>query len=100
MSLRTDPSHQGNMREQAEQRMRQRDFAAAIELFDRHLAKERQDLRAMLEMGICHLLNGAEEPFRQIHRQASVLLSQARDLPADVARLWEQYNGLFRKVSS
>ncbi|MFB3891689.1 MAG: hypothetical protein ACE15C_06670 [Phycisphaerae bacterium] len=90
----------GELRLAAEDLMRQRRFGDAIEAFRMHLERHGRDLKALLELGICHLLNGSEQAFREIHERAGRMLARARKVPADVARLWEQYGALAAKVAA
>lgn len=89
-----------NSRRQAEKLMRGRRFARAIPLFEMHLRSRPEDVRALLELGICHLLNRSEREFLRIYGKARALLSRMTDLPSDVRRLWRQYRGLAVRVSA
>jgi len=89
-----------DLRTKAEALMKQRRLGEAIEALRRHLADEPGDLRALLELGICHLLNGSEEWFLAIRERARRALAAAGRTPAGVARLWRQYEALFRKVTA
>ena len=88
------------LRVRAEALMRQRRFDEAIAVFEEHLRRHGDDLRALLELGICHLLNRGEEAFLRIGRRASRLLAALGEVPGDVRRLWSQYNDLARRVTA
>ncbi len=91
---------QTDARAQAEALMKKRRFPEAIALFDEHLQGRPDDLIALLEMGICHLLNTSEDAFLAIHRRAADLIAALRNLPGDVSLLWSQYNALVKKVAA
>lgn len=84
----------------AEELLRERRFGEAIEAFQLHLEEEPRDVKALLELGICHLLNGSRQAFLRVYEEASRFLKGAKELPGDVARLWKQYRGLFKKVTA
>jgi hypothetical protein len=84
----------------AEELMRARLFGEAIGAFDAHLRDYPDDLRALLKVGICHLLNRSERMFVAIHQRAQALLARLREVPRDIARLWRTYNSLLAKVTA
>jgi len=84
----------------AEALMKARHFAEAIDLFEGHVRTYPDDLRALLKLGICHLLNRGERAFLAIYEHARILVERSRDLPQDVARLWKSYKGLVSKVTA
>jgi len=86
--------------ERADQAMKERRFSDAIAAFEEHLAESPDDVRALLRLGICHLLGCSEEAFLAIHPKAQALISRTREVPEDLARLWAHYNDLLRKVSA
>ena len=51
----------------AEELLRERRFGEAIEAFHLHLEEEPRDVKALLELGICHLLNGSRQAFHRIY---------------------------------
>ncbi|MBT3218042.1 MAG: hypothetical protein HN348_03045 [Proteobacteria bacterium] len=85
---------------QATRRMRQHKYSEAIELFEAHLSTWPDDLVALMQLGICHLLNRSEQVFVAIHTQVSRKLDILDDLPAEVASLWGTYNRLMRNVGA
>lgn len=86
--------------ERAERAMKERRFAEAIDAFHLRLRDDPEDLRALLEMGICHLLNRSERVFVAIHRKAGEIIRRIGGVPAHVATLWERYEALLRRVSA
>jgi len=86
--------------ELAEQAMKARRFGEAIAGFEAHLAEWPDDVRALLRLGLCHLLDRSEETFVAIHGRARALIEKLREVPADLARLWAHYQQLTRKVSA
>ena len=86
--------------ELAEQAMKARRFGEAIAGFEAHLAEWPDDVRALLRLGLCHLLDRSEETFVAIHGRARALIEKLREVPADLARLWAHYQQLLRKVSA
>jgi len=93
-------SQQRDLRGAAEDLMRQHRLSAAIDTFQAHLQHEPDDLRALLEMGVCHLLNGAEDVFLSIYQRAAQAIGAVGDLPASLARLWKRYGRLAAKVAA
>jgi len=89
-----------DVRGAAEDLMRRHRLPEAIDAFRRHLQREPGDIRALLELGICHLLNGSEKLFLTVHERAERLISAARKLPAGTVRLWQRYCGLVAKVTA
>lgn len=84
----------------AEQAMRSRRYAEAIVLFDSHLEKSPSDLKPLLQVGICHLLNRSEDVFLHIYRVAAAIVDKTEKLSEDVKRLWKQYGVLVKKVTA
>lgn len=80
--------------------MKARRFGEAIAAFEAHLAEWPDDVRALLRLGLCHLLDRSEETFVAIHGRARALIEGLREVPADLARLWAHYQQLTRKVSA
>jgi len=87
-------------RRAAEESMRNHRLPEAIDAFREHLQQDPSDLKALLELGICHLLNGSEKLFLGIRDLAERLISAGRNLPAGVSRLWKRYCGLAAKVTA
>lgn len=85
---------------QAEERMRLRRFSDAIPLFEQYLEASPGDLKALLRLGICHLLDRSEEVFRSIYHRAEELIQQMKSIPEDIGHLWQQYRALFLKISA
>lgn len=90
---------QGSLTE-AETLMKQHRVSEAIELFEGHLRAQPDDTRALLKLGVCHLLNGSERAFLAIYERARHTLERLREIPEDLARLWEKYRGLMIKVTA
>lgn len=84
----------------AEALLVQRNLRDAVRFFRIHLAHNPNDLRALLKLGICHLLNGSEQAFRNIHDRAARAMGRLAHVPADLARLWARYQSLFVKVTA
>jgi hypothetical protein len=80
--------------------MKARRFGEAIAVFEAHLAEWPDDVRALLRLGLCHLLDSSEETFVAIHGRARALIEKLREVPTDLARLWAHYQQLLRKVSA
>jgi len=80
--------------------MRRQRFPEAIELFEGHLQTQPDDTRALLRLGVCHLLNGSERAFLAIYERARRTLERLRDIPEDLARLWAKYRSLMLKVTA
>jgi hypothetical protein len=85
---------------EAETLMKQHRVSEAIELFEGHLRAQPDDTRALLKLGVCHLLNGSEEAFLTIYDRARRTLERLRDIPADLARLWDKYRSLMVRVTA
>ncbi len=94
-----EQSDQDTLRE-AERLMKAHRYGEAITAFEARLAQNSNDLRALLEMGLCHLLNRSEATFVAIHREASQHIHRLGEVPPAIARLWDQYQQLFRKVTA
>ncbi|MBC8871349.1 MAG: biopolymer transporter ExbD [Planctomycetes bacterium] len=86
--------------EVAEELLARRNFRDAVQQFQVHLKDNPNDLKALLKLGICHLLVGAEKVFRKIHDRAARLIEGLTHVPPDVVRLWKQYRSLFAKVTA
>ncbi|MBW2523898.1 MAG: tetratricopeptide repeat protein, partial [Deltaproteobacteria bacterium] len=86
--------------DRAEQLMREHRFAEAIMALDQHLSSEPDDARALLQLGICHLLNRSEGEFAAIYRRAEAMVARLSPPPSDVSRLWALYRSLAAKVST
>ncbi|HCF61416.1 MAG TPA: hypothetical protein DFS52_25890 [Myxococcales bacterium] len=80
--------------------MAERCFTESIAAFELHLAAEPQDLRALLKLGICHLLNRSRGAFLDVHRRAEQVIARIGTLPADVVQLYELYRGLIVRVGA
>jgi len=80
--------------------MRGRRFAEAVDLLESHLSDVPDDLEAMLQLGICHLLGRSERAFLRIHDKVSAIVEAAGELAERVARLWAHYRSLVRKVTA
>lgn len=87
------------MLQQAENCMKQHDFAQASRLFQDYLQARPNDIKAMLEFGICCFVNRSEQTFLAIFEQAGKRIAAMKSLPEDIARLWEKYNSLVKKAS-
>jgi hypothetical protein len=84
----------------AETRMKAKRFGEAIELYEKHLAENPDDLAARMRLGICLLLNRSEQGFIEIYHQVEAAVSRIKNLGRELARLWAQYQSLFAKVTA
>jgi len=84
----------------AEALMAERRFAEAIAAFERHLVAQPQDLKALLKLGICHLLSRSHGAFLEVHRRAEQVIARIGTLPADVVELNELYRNLLVRVGA
>ncbi|MBW2453899.1 MAG: tetratricopeptide repeat protein [Deltaproteobacteria bacterium] len=94
------PDEQPDLTARAEALMQEQRFAEAIEAFDTHLERTPADPRALLQLGICHLLDRSEEIFLDIYQRAARLLGALEQVPAELARLWRLYRSLVAKVTA
>ncbi len=85
---------------EAETLMKQRRIPEAIVLLEERVNTRPDDPRALLTLGVCHLLNGSERAFLTIYDRARLLLERLRDIPDDLARLWQKYRNLVVKVTA
>ncbi len=84
----------------AETAMKDNRYGDAIDLFTAHLDTEPGDLKALLHLGICHLLNRSEPIFLFIYDEAVKLKQTLGEIPKDVSRIFAQYEGLVKKVTA
>ena len=87
-------------RARAEQLLQEQRYPEAIESFSAHLQREPSDPEALLQLGICHLLNREEQQFLAIHEHAARVIATATELPRGVPRLWTLYRSLVAKVTA
>jgi hypothetical protein len=84
----------------AENCMRQREFGRALTLLDEQLAKQPEDLRALLDKGLCHLFLASQEAFLDVHGRAKALVSRLKNLPDDLLRRFAEYEALAQRVTA
>jgi hypothetical protein len=84
----------------AEAAMKENRLSDSIALFERHLEHHPNDLKSLLHLGICRLLNRQREMFLQIFDEAVKLKNRLRAIPDDPARVFAQYEGLVKKVTA
>jgi hypothetical protein len=82
------------------QLMRERRFDEAMGLARGHLAAYPDDLETLLRLGICCLLNRAEDEFLQVHGRAALLVSRVGELTERLARLWQFYQRLLAQLAT
>jgi len=82
------------LRAQAERLMQERRLDEAIRLFRLVVDGHPGDLQALLELGLCHLLNRSERAFLKVHQRVRCLVGRIRVLPERLARLWALYGTL------
>jgi hypothetical protein len=87
-------------RARAEQLLQEQRYGEAIEGFSSHLRAEPDDPEALLQLGICHLLNRSEPEFLAIHDRAAQTLGDSSELPGRLSRLWALYRSLVAKVTA
>lgn len=75
-------------------------YGEAIDHFEAYLEKHPDDLKALLQLGICHLLNRSERLFLRTYEQARQLKERMAAVPADVLRTFAHYESLVRKVTA
>lgn len=80
--------------------LREHRFGEAISGYEARLAAEPRDLRALLKLGICHLLNRSEEEFLRIFQVARERVSATSELPGDLQSLWSKYQGLAARITA
>jgi hypothetical protein len=93
-------SQPSDRRLQAEQLLREHRYEEAAASFAEHLGTHPDDARALLELGICHLLNRSESEFLAVHARAERKLRAAKELPSELARLWSYYRSLVAKLGA
>jgi hypothetical protein len=89
-----------SLAQEAREAMRQRLYARAITLYDEYLEGQPGDLRSLMEVGICHLLNGSEEAFLYIHQSVRSAIARNGPLPDKSRELWDYYVSLVGKVTA
>ena len=82
----------------AERQMQERRLEDAIRSFRLYLRGNPNDLRALLQVGICHLLNRSEGEFLKVHQKVRTVAARIRRLPDAIARMWDVYGSLAAKV--
>jgi hypothetical protein len=87
-------------RARGEQLLQEQRYPEAIDSFSAHLQRVPSDPEALLQLGICHLLNREEQRFLAIHEQAARVIATAPALPRGVPRLWTLYRSLVAKVTA
>lgn len=89
-----------SLAQEARQAMQERRYPAAIASYDEHLEQHPEDLRSLMEVGICHLLNGSEQAFLYIHRSMAAAIARKGPLHGKDGELWEYYLSLVAKVTA
>ncbi len=84
-----------NTYEHARASMKARHFDEAIRAFEAHLLEQPEDVQALLELGICHLLGRSKTTFVVIHGVARRLLERRDQLSEELDRTWRTYRELF-----
>ena len=82
----------------AERHLKERRVEEAVAAFRLYLRGNPNDVRALLQLGICHLLRRSEQEFLAIHRRVQALLARMRTIPEGIGRLWQLYGTLAVKV--
>lgn len=86
--------------DRAEKLMKQRDFSGAVNVLSAIMEDEPENIKVMLKLGICHLLNRSEENFLLIYEKAERIISSMKEIPENITHLWTQYKGLIAKVTA
>ena len=84
----------------AEQLMKEHRFADAARELSERLGQQPDDPQALLELGICHLLNRSEAEFLRIGARAERIIAALESPPARVSRLWSLYRSLAAQVTT
>jgi hypothetical protein len=75
-------------------------YPEAIALFEAELKQHPDDLKTLLHLGICHLLNRSENLFLGIYKKAEKLRARMGAIPEDVSRVFSHYEGLVKRVTA
>lgn len=80
--------------------MEEHRFGEAADELGRYLREHPDDPQALLQLGICHLLNRSEGEFFAIRLRAERLLARHAPPTPEVTRLWALYRSLAAKVTT
>lgn len=86
--------------EQADRLMKLQNFAEAITFYDEHLLIAPTDLAAHMKLGLCYLLNRADNNFLRVFHAVRKQIEVAPDQPQEVHTLWDKYQALVVKVTA
>lgn len=75
-------------------------YTAAIPLFEQQMARQPDDLKSLLQLGFCHLLNRSEKLFLRIYKEATTLKHSLGSISDDVRRMFTRYEGWVKKVTA
>ena len=93
-------THSKDIQMEAASYMKAGRFPEAIPLLEQCVAIDPMDLKSLLHLGICHLLNRSEKVFLSIFEEATQLKSRLKEIPPDVLRVFTQYESLVKKVTA
>jgi hypothetical protein len=75
-------------------------YDEAISLFQAQLIKRQDDLKSLLQLGFCHLLNRSEKMFLSVYKQARALKHRLGEIADDVRRLFLSYENWVKKLTA
>ena len=93
-------THSSDIHMKAASHMKAGRFPEAIPLLEQCVAIDPIDLKSLLHLGICHLLNRSEKIFLAIFEEATLLKSRLSEIPPDAMRVFAQYESLVKKVTA
>ena len=88
------------MKRDAAEAMKVGRLSDAISLYEKCTIASPDDLKSLLHLGICHLLNRSEDIFLSVYEKAKALRARLGQIADDVARVFSQYEGLVKKVTA
>ena len=88
------------MRMDAAEAMKAGRLGDAILLYEKCTTASPDDLKSLLHLGICHLLNRSEALFLSLFEEAKALRARLGHIADDVQRVFSQYEGLVKKVTA
>ncbi|MBU1536097.1 hypothetical protein KKF84_12305 [Myxococcota bacterium] len=91
---------ENNILHDAESAMKARDFKQAIALFEAHLSNHPDDIKPMLQLGICHLLTNSTGAFTAIYSRVAALFLDLGQIPSELKELWGKYGALAKKAGA
>ena len=80
--------------------MQEARYCEAIVLFEAQLARDPNDLRSLLQLGFCHLLNRSEQRFVSIYQEATALKRRLGEVSEAVGRLFHRYEAWVKKLTA